>query len=91
MFLHPEYPTYEAILRSRDHLLEKHLDLKFIGAHLGSMEWDVDEIAKRLDKFHNMSVEPAERFGQIQYQSIRNWQKSTRFLYKIPGQDNVWN
>jgi predicted TIM-barrel fold metal-dependent hydrolase len=87
MFLHPEYPSYEAIIRSRDHLLEKHPGLKFIGAHLGSMEWNVDEIAKRLDRFPNMSVEPAERFGQLQYQSIRDWQKVHDFFIKY--QDRI--
>lgn len=82
MFLHPEYPSYDAIIRSRDHLLEKYPNLKFQGAHLGSMEWDVDEIAKRLDKFPNMSVEPAERLGQLQHQSIQNWQKVHDFFIK---------
>ena len=87
MYLHPEYPSYEAIIQSRDHLLEKHPNLKFIGAHLGSMEWNVDEIAKRLDKFPNMSVEPAERFGQLQYQSIQDWQKVHDFFIKY--QDRI--
>ena len=87
MYLHPEYPSYDAIIQSRDHLLEKHPNLRFIGAHLGSMEWDVDEIAKRLDKFPNMSVEPAERFGQLEYQSIQNWQKVHDFFIKY--QDRI--
>jgi len=87
MYLHPEYPSYDAIIQARDHLLEKHPNLKFMGAHLGSMEWDVDEIAKRLDKFPNMSVEPAERFGQLQYQSIQNWQKVHDFFIKY--QDRI--
>jgi predicted TIM-barrel fold metal-dependent hydrolase len=87
MFLHPEYPSYDAIIQSRDHLLERHPDLRFIGAHLGSMEWNVDEIARRLDKFHNMSVEPAERFGQLQYQSIKDWKKVRDFFIKY--QDRI--
>jgi len=87
MYLHPEYPSYEEQIQSRDNLLEKHPDLKFIGAHLGSMEWDVDEIAKRLDKFPNMSVEPTERMGQLQYQSIQNWQKVHDFFIKY--QDRI--
>jgi len=39
MYLHPDYPSYEDQIRSRDHMLEKHPDLKVIGAHLGSLEW----------------------------------------------------
>ena len=87
MYLHPEYPSYETQIQSRDHLLEKHPNLKFIGAHFGSLEWDVDEISKRLDKFPNMSVEPTERWGQLQYQSIQNWQKVHDFFIKY--QDRI--
>lgn len=87
MYLHPEDPSYETIIRARDHLLEKHPDLRFIGAHLASLEWDVDEIAKRLDQFPNMSVEPAERMGQLHFQSIKNWQKVHDFFIKY--QDRI--
>ncbi len=87
MYLHPEYPSYETIIRARDHLLEKHPNLKFIGAHLASLEWDVDEIAKRLDQFPNVSIEPAERMGQLQFQSITNWQKVHDFFIKY--QDRI--
>lgn len=87
MYLHPEYPSYEAQIHSRDHLLEKHPNLKFIGAHLGSLEWDVDEIAKRLDKFPNMAIEPAARMGQLQSQSFENWQKVHDFFIKY--QDRI--
>ena len=87
MFLHPEYPSYDAQIKARDHLLEKHPDLKFLGAHLASLEWDVDEVAKRLDKFPNMSIEPAARMGQLQYQSIQNWKKVHDFFIKY--QDRI--
>lgn len=87
MYLHPEYPSYEAQIQARDNLLAKHPKLKFIGAHLGSMEWDVSEVAKRLDKYPNFSVEPTERFGQLQYQSIQNWQKVHDFFIKY--QDRI--
>ncbi|MEO6730180.1 MAG: amidohydrolase family protein [Ferruginibacter sp.] len=82
MYLHPEYPSYEKLIQSRDHLLEKHPKLKFVGAHLGSLEWSVDEIAKRLDKFPNMSVDITERLGQLQYQSMQNWQKVHDFFMR---------
>ena len=44
-------------------MLEKNPELIFIGAHMGSLEWSVDELAKRLDKFPNMSVDMAARIG----------------------------
>jgi predicted TIM-barrel fold metal-dependent hydrolase len=87
MFLHPEYPAYDTIIKHRDNLLEKHPKLKFIGAHLASLEWDVDEIARRLDKYPNMGVETAERFGQLQYQSVANYDKVRNFFIKY--QDRI--
>lgn len=82
MFLHPERPSYEDYINARDRMLEKHPDLTFIGAHLGSLEWSVDELAKRLDKFPNMAVDMAERVSHLQYQALTNWQKVHDFFIK---------
>ena len=51
MFLHPEVPSYDEQIKSRDNVLEKYPKLDFIGAHLASLEWSFDELAKRLDSF----------------------------------------
>jgi predicted TIM-barrel fold metal-dependent hydrolase len=63
-------------------MLEKHPDLIFIGAHLGSLEWSVDELAKRLDKFPNMAVDMAERISHLQYQALTHRQKVRDFFIK---------
>ena len=68
MYLHPEYPTHERLIDSRDNVLARHPDLKLIGAHLGSLEWDVDEVAKRLDQFPNFAVDMAARVCHFQVQ-----------------------
>ncbi|MBN1559567.1 amidohydrolase family protein, partial [candidate division KSB1 bacterium] len=68
MYLHPDYPSYEAQIAARDSLLAKHPDLVFVGAHLGSLEYDVDELAKRLDRFPNMAVDMAARICHFQVQ-----------------------
>lgn len=82
MYLHPEYPTYEEQVRARDHMLEKHPNLLFVGAHLGSLEWSVDELAKRLDTFPNMAVDMAQRISHLQYQAVTEWQKVHDFIIK---------
>ncbi|MEO8583017.1 MAG: amidohydrolase family protein [Flavitalea sp.] len=82
MYLHPEYPSYEDQITARDKMLEKHPHLRFVGAHLGSLEWSVDELAKRLDKFPNMAVDLAERISHLQYQAVTDWQKVHDFLIK---------
>lgn len=79
MFLHPEYPSYETLVASRDNLLAKHPDLKLVGAHLGSLEWDVDELAQRLDKYPNFAVDMAARVCHLQ---VQNREKVRDFLIK---------
>jgi len=72
MFLHPEYPSYEDQVNARDNLLVKNPDLIFIGCHLGSLEWNVDSLAKRLDRFPNMAVDMSARICHLQYQSAQD-------------------
>lgn len=68
MYLHPEYPKYSELIAARDRMLEKHPNLRVVGAHLGSIEWDVDELAKRLEKYPNFSVDMAERIVHFRVQ-----------------------
>lgn len=82
MFLHPEYPTYEDQIKARDNLLRKNPDLKFIACHLGSLEWNVDSLAKRLDEFQNMVVDMSARICHLQYQSARDRKKVRDFCIK---------
>jgi predicted TIM-barrel fold metal-dependent hydrolase len=82
MFLHPEYPSYDDQINARDNLLAKHPDLIFVGCHLGSLEWNVDELAKRLDNFPNMAVDMAARICHLQYQSARDRKKVRDFCIK---------
>jgi predicted TIM-barrel fold metal-dependent hydrolase len=82
MYLHHEAPSYEAEIAARDNMLKKHPKLRFVGAHLGSLEWSVDELAKRLDEFPNMAVDMAARIVHLQVQSQKNWQRVHDFMIK---------
>lgn len=82
MYKHPEDPSYEDEIRARDNMLKKHPKLTVVGAHLGSLEWNVDELAKRLDQFPNFAVDLAARTVHLQYQSQKNWQKVHDFMVK---------
>lgn len=64
-YKHTEIPTYETIISARDNWIKNNPDLQILCAHMGSMSHDVDMIAERLDKFPNMYVEPAARFGDL--------------------------
>ncbi|MEI9920208.1 MAG: amidohydrolase family protein [Bacteroidota bacterium] len=80
MYLHPEYPKYEEVMAARDHMLEKHPQLRFVGAHLGSLEWSLDELAKRLDLYPNMAVDMAARIPHLQYLTQKN-REQVRYFF----------
>jgi Amidohydrolase len=82
MYLHPEYPSYEDQINARDRFLDRHPDMRFVGAHLGSLEWDVNELAKRLDKFPNMAVDMAARISHLQHQTVLDREKVRQFFIK---------
>ncbi len=94
MYLHPEYPSYEEQIEARDNMIAQHADLKFIGAHLGSLEWDTDELAERLDRFPGMAVDMAARISHLQLQAMNDRQKVYDFFVRyqdrlIYGTDRI--
>ncbi len=84
MYLHPDHPRKEVILAARDRLLAENPKLRVVGAHLGSMETDVDEVAKRFDRYPNFAVDTAAR---MEYLMIQPREKVRDFLIKY--QDRV--
>lgn len=87
MYMHPESPSYEDQIDARDNRLRNNPDLIFIGAHIASLEWSVDEVAKRLDEFPNMSIDLSARMAHLQYQSIEDYEKVKNFFIKY--QDRI--
>lgn len=79
MYLHPDYPTREEILAARDRMLKKHPNLRYVGCHLGSMEWNVDEMAEWLDKFPNRGLDMAAR---IVHFKVQDREKVRNFIIK---------
>lgn len=73
---HPEWhfytqkdiPAHETVIAARSRVLEKHPDLVMIGAHLGSLEHDVDVLGAYLDKYPNFNVDIAARSADLSRQ-----------------------
>jgi predicted TIM-barrel fold metal-dependent hydrolase len=84
MYQHPDYPSYEEIIQHRDRMLEKHPSMKVIGCHLGSLEWNTDELAKRFDKYPNFSVDLSARICHLQ---VQDREKVRDFIIKY--QDRI--
>jgi predicted TIM-barrel fold metal-dependent hydrolase len=90
-------PAKESILAARDRVLAKHPRLRMVGCHLGSMEEDVDEIAKRFERHPGFAVDTAGRVAHLTLQprdKVRSFlvRYADRVLYAtdfsiVPGQE----
>jgi predicted TIM-barrel fold metal-dependent hydrolase len=80
----PGFPSKEAILDARDHVLAENPTLRMVGVHLGSMERDLGNIASHLDKYPNFAIDMAAR---MDYLMLMPSEKVKAFLIKY--QDRV--
>jgi predicted TIM-barrel fold metal-dependent hydrolase len=83
-YAHPEWPSKAAILMARDHLVAENPTLRVVGAHLGSMEADVNQMAERFDRYPNFAVDTAAR---VPYFMLQPREKVRAFLIKY--QDRI--
>ena len=87
MFQYPEKPSYVQQIAARDYLLGRYPKLIFVGAHIGSLEWDLDEVAQRFDAYPNFSVDLSARMSYLQLHSFHDRAKVQSFLTKY--QDRI--
>lgn len=80
----PGVPSKKTILAARDRVLEQNPNLRVVGVHLGSMEKDLDDIGRHLDRYPNFAVDTAARMEYLMY---GDRQKVRAFLLKY--QDRV--
>lgn len=84
MYNKPGFPAKQTILEARDHLLATNPKLRVVGVHLGSMEKNIDNIARHLDRYPNFAVDMAAR---MEYLMMAPTDKVRAFLIKY--QDRV--
>jgi predicted TIM-barrel fold metal-dependent hydrolase len=65
MYNKPNSPSKQVILRARDHLLRQNPNLRVVGAHLGSMEADFNQIGQHLEDYPNFAVDLAARMPYL--------------------------
>ena len=61
-------PSKASILVARDHVLDANPNLRVVGAHLGSMEADFNQLVQHLDKYPNFAVDLAARMPYVEMQ-----------------------
>lgn len=67
MYGRADVPSHADLMAARDHVVQRHPGLRVIGAHLGSMEYDLNEIAARFDRYPNFAVDTAGRTRDLAY------------------------
>ncbi len=65
MYGRPGAPSKKQILEARDRMLRKNPKLRVVGAHLGSMEDNIDDIAEHFDRYQNFVVDTAARVPHL--------------------------
>lgn len=84
MYTKPDHPSKQSILAARDHLLAENPKLRVVGAHLGSMETNLDEIARHFNQYPNFAIDTAAR---VVYLALQPREKVRQFLIKY--QDRI--
>lgn len=72
-------PSKARILEARDHVLQQNPNLRWVGAHLGSMEEDFDQLSQHLDRYPNFAVDLA---GRIKFLMTRPRKEMIAFITK---------
>jgi predicted TIM-barrel fold metal-dependent hydrolase len=67
-YQHAEIPRHETIIAARVRWFARNPRLTIVGMHLASLEYDVNEVAKRLDAYPNLYVETAARINDLAMQ-----------------------
>jgi len=87
MYLHQEWPSYDEQIAARDRWLDRYPQLRFVGVHLASLEWDVDRVAGFLRRYPRASVDLAARLVHLQRQSVTRRDDVRRFF--VDFQDRI--
>lgn len=78
----PEFPSHQQLMEARDHMLAMNPDLTVVGAHLGSLEYDVDAVADRLDRYPNFAVDISARLLDL---ALQDSDKVRQFFIDYAG------
>lgn len=74
---HPEYsfydkpdkPSYSDIISAADTVIRENPKMRYVGAHLASLEFDVAELAMRMELYPNFAVEIGGRMRYLMWQA----------------------
>ncbi|MEM9589514.1 MAG: amidohydrolase family protein, partial [Planctomycetota bacterium] len=90
-FYGDQFPSREELLAARNRVIQRHPKTQFIGAHFANHPEDLGTLAKWLDQYPNLWIEPSSRIAELGRQpfSAREFmiKYSDRILF---GTDGPW-
>lgn len=72
----PNMPSWEELIRQRDAVLKNHPKTIVIGAHMGSMTFELQKLAETLDRYPNFHVDTSARvriLGRLNPHAVRDF------------------
>ncbi|QDS96579.1 Amidohydrolase [Roseimaritima multifibrata] len=85
------FPSHESLLAARNRVIARHPKTQFIAAHLGSHGEDLQHVAQWLDKYPNLSVDPASRINELGRQPYTAREFLIRYADRVVfGTDGPW-
>jgi predicted TIM-barrel fold metal-dependent hydrolase len=72
----PNMPSWEELIRQRDAVLKKHPRTIIIGAHMGSMTFELQKLAETLDRYPNFHIDTSARLrilGRLNPRAVRDF------------------
>lgn len=69
-FCKPGYPTYAELVAQLEHVVARHPQTTFIGAHMTNQAEDLTALGQWLDKYPNLNVDLAARISELGRQPV---------------------
>jgi len=86
-----EFPSRQELLDARNRVINRHPDTTFIGAHFANNSEDLSTVAKWLEEYPNLYIEPSSRISELGRQPFTARDFMIKYADRIMfGTDGPW-
>ncbi len=86
-----EFPGRDELFAARNRVIARHPETHFIGAHVANNAEDLKRVGRWLDRYPNLSIEPASRISELGRQPFTAREFMIRYADRLLfGTDGPW-